>query len=178
MRFHELRLAGAHLIELVPVSDHRGFNARAWCAQEFEDRGLAFRMVQTNVIFNHAKGTLRGMHYQAPPMAEAKLFRVTRGSIYDVIVDLRPESPTYKHWTSVQLDEGSTVMLYVPEGFAQGFITLRDNTEVVYQVSAPFSPNHGRGFRYDDRAFKIPWPIPVEVVSDKDLGWPEFEETK
>lgn len=114
------------------------------------------------------------MHYQMPPMAEAKLFRVTRGSIYDVIVDLVPDSPTYKRWTSVELQADTYAMLYLPEGFAQGFLTLEDDTEVTYQVSAYFSPEHGRGFRYDDPAFQILWPLEVEVISEKDKTWPDF----
>jgi dTDP-4-dehydrorhamnose 3,5-epimerase len=176
--FRELSLAGAHLIELEPVRDHRGFNARTWDAQNFADFGLTTRMVQTNVIYNTSRGTLRGMHYQVPPMAEAKLFRVTRGSIHDVIVDLRPESPTYKSWTGLELGADSYTMLYVPEGFAQGFVTLEDDTEVTYQVSAPYAPDHARGFRFDDPAFQIAWPLEVEVISARDKSWPAFEEPR
>jgi dTDP-4-dehydrorhamnose 3,5-epimerase len=130
MLFHELPVKGAFLIDLEPIHDVRGFNARAWSAQEFEGHGLVSRIVESNVIFNRAKATLRGMHYQVSPMAEAKSFRVTRGSIYDVIVDIRRESPTYLEWTSVELAEASHRMLHVPEGVAQRFMTLEENTEV------------------------------------------------
>jgi dTDP-4-dehydrorhamnose 3,5-epimerase len=174
--FRELSIHGAFVIELERVPDHRGFNARAWDAQEFEALGLSARIVQSNIIYNAAKGTLRGMHYQAAPMAESKLFRVTRGSMYDVIVDIRRGSPTFRVWTSVELDALSYRMLYVPEGVAQGFMTLEDATEVTYQVSAPFSPEHGRGFRHDDPAFGIEWPLKVQVISEKDRTWPDFEE--
>lgn len=175
MRFRPLALEGAYLIELEPIRDHRGFNARAWCAGEFEDHGLCARFVQTNVIANGLRGTLRGLHLQAPPMAEAKLFRVTRGAVFDAIVDLRPGSPTHGRWAGVELCAAAYHMLYVPEGFAQGFQTLEDDTELTYQVSAFYSPEHGRGFRYDDPAFGIRWPLEVAAISQKDLGWPPFE---
>lgn len=178
MLFHDLPLAGACLVEPEPIPDHRGFNARTWCEEEFAEHGLTARMVQTNLIYNRSKATLRGMHCQVPPMAEAKLFRVTRGSIYDVIVDLRQDSSTYTRWTSVDLRADSLAMLYVPEGFAQGFLTLEDDTEVTYHVSASFSPRHGRGFRYDDPAFGIEWPLKVEVISERDTAWPDFEEER
>lgn len=178
MLFHDLPLRGAHLIELESVADHRGFNARAWCAREFEEHELTTRMVQTNVVHSRCKGTLRGMHYQLPPMAEAKLIRVTKGSIYDVIVDLVPSSPTYGDWTSAVLRADSYRMVYMPEGFAHGFLTLEDDTEVTYQVSAFFSPEHSRGFRHDDPAFGIRWPSPVEVISEKDKAWRDFERAR
>jgi dTDP-4-dehydrorhamnose 3,5-epimerase len=174
MRFQELPIDGAYLIELQPIHDRRGFNARAWSAQEYEAHGLVNRIVESNVIFNRAKATLRGMHYQVPPMAEAKSFRVTHGAIYDVIVDIRQDSPTHMEWTSVELAEDTPRMLYVPEGVAQGFMTLEDNTEVTYHVSASYSPGHGRGFRYDDPAFGIRWPLEPRVMSDKDRDWPGF----
>lgn len=174
MRFLPLPLAGAYVIELEPVRDHRGFNARAFCAREFEAQGLCPRFVQTNIIANGPRGTLRGMHWQAPPAAEVKLFRVTRGAIYDVVVDLRPGSPTYAEWTSVELHARDYRMLYVPEGFGQGFQTLEDETELTYQVSAFYTPEAGRGFRPDDPAFGIRWPLPVSAISDKDRSWPDF----
>ncbi len=174
MRFLPLPLAGAYVIELEPVRDHRGFNARAFCAREFEAQGLCPRFAQTNIIANGPRGTLRGMHWQAPPAAEVKLFRVTRGAIYDVVVDLRPGSPTYAEWTSVELHARDYRMLYVPEGFGQGFQTLEDETELTYQVSAFFTPEAGRGFRPDDPAFGIRWPLPVSAISDKDRSWPDF----
>jgi dTDP-4-dehydrorhamnose 3,5-epimerase len=173
--FTETRLAGAFLVDLERREDSRGFNARAWCAEEFAERGLVSSFVQSNVIVNHRRGTLRGFHYQAPPFGEDKLFRCVRGAIHDVIIDLRPASPTYREWVSVELSEESFRLLYVPKGFAQGFLTLVDSTEVSYQVSQPYSPAHGRGVRFDDPAFAIPWPIPVSVISEKDRSWPDFE---
>lgn len=176
MRFVPLDLDGAYLIELERIEDHRGFNARAWCREEFEEQGLDVGLAQINVIANRRRGTLRGFHYQAPPMSETKLFRVVRGGIYDVIVDLRPDSPTYRRWAAVELWADRYTMLFVPAGFGQGFQTLEDDTELVYQVSQPYSPEHGRGFRYDDPAFGIDWPLPVTEISQKDLDWPVWQE--
>lgn len=175
MIFAELSLAGAYLISLEPIRDHRGYNTRAWCEREFAAAGLSTSFVQANVIFNHKRGTLRGMHYQTAPMAEAKLFRVTSGRIYDVVVDLRQESSTYGQWTGVELSAAEQCALLVPEGFAQGFQTLEDNTELTYQVSQFFSPSHGAGFRYDDLAFNIDWPLEVTEISTKDANWLPFE---
>lgn len=176
MRFHPLPLAGAYRLELLPVADHRGLNARLFCEREFEAHGLESRFVQTNLIVNGPRGTLRGFHYQVPPHAEAKLFRVTRGAIFDVIIDLRPGSPSRGQWTSLELRAGEPSLLYVPPGFAQGFQTLEDDTELTYQVSAFYAPDAGRGIRYDDPAFEIPWPLPVAAISDKDRSWPDFTE--
>jgi dTDP-4-dehydrorhamnose 3,5-epimerase len=174
MKFTPLPLEGAYLIELEPIADHRGFNARSWCAHEFSEQGLVPSVVQTNVIGNRRRGTLRGFHYQAPPKAETKLFRVTRGGIYDVIVDLRRDSPTYRRWTSVELWADDYMMLYVPEGLGQGFQTLVDDTELTYQVSEFYSPEHGRGFHYDDPAFGVTWPLEVTEISEQDLNWPNW----
>jgi len=174
MIFRPLRLNGAYLIDLEQIEDERGFNARAFCEREFDERGLPSRMVQTNIIQNHQRGTLRGMHYQAPPMQDAKLFRVTRGAIYDVIVDLRPASSTICAWEAVELRAGGP-MLFVPGGFGQGFQTLDDDTELTYQVSAFHSAAHGRGFRYDDPVFRIEWPLPVTVISEKDRSWRNYK---
>lgn len=176
MRFDELELPGAYLVELEPIRDHRGFNARAWCEREFAEMGLETRVAQVNVIRNRERGTLRGFHYQAPPRAETKLFRVTRGAIFDVIVDLRPESPTFGEWTSVELRAQDYRMLYVPERFAQAFQTLEPDTELTYQVSEFYAPEYGRGIRYDDPAFDIPWPLPVTEISEQDESWPDFDE--
>ena len=175
MRFRELPLAGAHIVELDLHEDDRGFNARTWCAGELAAAGLTAVLAQSNVIFNRSRGTLRGLHFQRPPYAEAKLFRVTRGAIWDVIVDLRPESPTYLRWESVELRAGEHRMLYVPERFGQGFITLEDETEVTYQVSAPYTPEAGDGIRYDDPVLGIEWPLDVRVISEKDRSWPPFD---
>jgi dTDP-4-dehydrorhamnose 3,5-epimerase len=174
MIFHPLKLEGAYLVELERIHDDRGFNARAWCEREFAAQGLSAPPRQTNIIANRAKGTLRGMHWQDPPRAESKLFRVTRGAIFDVIVDLRPASPTYGEWLGVELSAGAYTMLYVPEQFGQGFQTLTDDTELTYQVTEFYSPDHGRGFRWDDPAFGISWPLEVSVISEKDRGWPNF----
>lgn len=176
MRFQALPLEGAFRIELEPIRDQRGFNARSFCAHEFAARGLCDHFVQTNVIANGPRGTLRGFHYQVPPHAEAKLFRVTRGAIHDVIIDLRPGSPTYRRWHAVELAASAHTMLYVPEGFAQGFQTLADDTELTYQVSAFYAPDHGRGIRHDDPAFGIRWPLEPTAISDKDRSWPDFED--
>lgn len=175
MRFRELSLAGAHVVELELHEDDRGFNARTWCADELAANGLTAVLAQSNVIFNRSRGTLRGLHFQRPPYAEAKLFRVTRGAIWDVIVDLRPESPTYLQSESLELRAGVHRMLYVPERFGQGFITLEDETEVTYQVSAPYTPEAGDGIRYDDPALAIEWPVDVRVISEKDRSWPPFD---
>jgi dTDP-4-dehydrorhamnose 3,5-epimerase len=176
MKFIPLPLEGAFVIELEPIADHRGFNARSWCAREFAEHGLVARVAQTNVIANRRRGTLRGFHYQVPPRAETKLFRVTRGGIYDVIVDLRRESPTYRQWTSVELWAQDYRMLYVPEGFGQAFQTLVEDTELTYQVSEFYSPEHGHGFRYDDPAFAVTWPLEVSEISEQDLSWPDWTE--
>lgn len=178
MKFTPLKLAGAYTIELEPVCDHRGFNARQWCAREFAARGLKTTVAQSNIISNKLRGTLRGFHYQKSPRAEAKLFRVSRGAIFDVIIDLRRDSETYREWTSVELTADSYTMLYVPEGFAQAFQTLEANTELIYQVSEFYSPDYGRGIRYDDPYFAIPWPLDVSAISDQDRQWPDFEESR
>ena len=174
MRFVETGLSGAYLVELERREDDRGFNARTWCEREFRERGLTTRLAQANVIFNRTKGTLRGMHYQLPPHAESKLFRVTRGAIHDVIIDLRPESPTYEQWEAFELTADGYRMLYVPERFGQGFQTLEDDTELTYQVSESYAPESERGIRYDDPAFGIGWPLAVDVISEKDKSWPDY----
>lgn len=174
MIFTETELPGAYLIDIEAREDERGFNARLWCAREFAELGLETCVVQANTIFNRRRGTLRGLHYQSPPHAEAKLFRCLRGAIYDVIVDLRPESPTYRRWLGVELDAASRRMLYVPPRFAQGFVTLEDSTEVTYQVSEYYAPDYERGIRYDDPAFCISWPTEAAVISPKDRSWPDF----
>jgi dTDP-4-dehydrorhamnose 3,5-epimerase len=172
--FKETKLQGAYLIQLKELVDDRGFFARTWCQREFDEMGLVARIVQANMSFNHKKGTLRGMHYQVSPYEETKLIRCTRGAIYDVIVDLRADSPTYCQWIGAELTADNHHMLFVPEGFAHGFQTLKDDTEVTYQVSQFYTPGAERGARYDDTAFGIDWPIPVSAISDKDKGWPVY----
>lgn len=174
MLFTPAKLAGAYLIDLEKRADDRGFFARTWCRNEFRAQGLVEEFVQANVSYNRRKGTLRGMHYQLAPHEEVKLVRCTRGRIYDAIVDLRPGSPTYLQWIGVELSAANYRMLYVPAGFAHGFQTLEDETEVTYQVSAFYAPQAERGARYDDPAFGIQWPLPVEVISEKDRTWPDF----
>ncbi len=172
MFFKETKLKGAYIIELDRLEDKRGFNARAWCQKEFEAQGLVSQLVQTNIIFNKKMGMLRGMHYQVEPAEETKLFRCTRGAIYDVIIDMRSNSPTYKQWLGLELTEENYRMLYVPQNFAQGFLTLENNTEITYQVSQFYSPQFERGIRYNDPAFQIKWPIDVRMLSNKDKSWP------
>jgi len=172
MIFRETILKGAFVIEMEKFEDKRGFFARAWCQKEVEANGLVSRVVQTNISFNKKRGTLRGMHYQVAPYEQIKLVRCTRGVIYDVIIDLRPDSPTFRKWTGVELTAENYTMLYVPENFAHGFQTLEDNTEVTYQVSQFYSPESERGVRYDDPVFQVAWPLPVEVISEKDIAWP------
>lgn len=174
MRFTEVHLKGAYIVELEKLSDERGFFARSWCQNEFERHGLKPIVVQANVSFNKKKGTLRGMHYQISPYEETKLVRCTRGAIYDVIIDLRPDSHTYKQWAGVELTADNYKMLYVPENFAHGFQTLQDNTEVTYQVSQFYAPGSEKGIRWEDRAFGIEWPLEVQVISDKDKSWPDY----
>lgn len=175
MIFKEARLKGAFIIEPERIEDHRGFFARAWCQKEFEAHGLNPRLVQINLSFNKKRGTLRGMHYQITPNQEAKLFRCTRGAMYDVMIDLRPESPTYLEWLGVELRADNSRMLYVPEGFANGYQALTDNTEVFYQVSQFYSPDSERAIRWDDPIFGIKWPETDNlVISEKDKNWPDY----
>lgn len=175
MTFQETRLSGVFEINLEPAHDSRGFFARSWCQKEFENRGLDPKVVQCNVSFNIRKGTLRGMHYQGTPKAEAKLVRCTSGSIYDVVIDLRPQSPTFKNWIAAVLTSERRNMIYVPEGCAHGFLTLEDKTEVFYQMSEFYSPESARGVRWDDPAFQIVWPAKAEVISERDRNYADFE---
>jgi dTDP-4-dehydrorhamnose 3,5-epimerase len=172
MIFHELKLGGAYLIELQPHTDARGQFARAWCREEFGRQGLATDFVQGNVSVNPQVGTVRGMHYQRPPHGEVKLVRCVRGAIYDVIVDVRPDSPTYRQWFGVELSPKALSMLYIPVDFAHGFQTLEPDSEVNYLVSSAYAPGAGAGLRYDDPALGIDWPLPVTLVSAQDSNWP------
>jgi dTDP-4-dehydrorhamnose 3,5-epimerase len=175
MLFEETKLSGAFIIDLDRKSDARGYFARGFCAKEFEEHGLKPTIAQYNISFNHKRGTLRGLHYQVPPATETKLVRCTRGAIYDVIVDLRPDSPTYLQHIGVELTAENGRALYVPEMFAHGYQTLTDNTEVMYPVSEFYTPGCERGARHDDPKFGIEWPLPVVVISDKDANWPLVE---
>jgi dTDP-4-dehydrorhamnose 3,5-epimerase len=175
MIFHETKLPGVFEIHLEPKGDGRGLFARSWCQREFEKYGLNPITVQCNVSFNEKKGTLRGMHYQGDPHPEAKLVRCTQGSVYDVVVDLRPGSTTFKKWISVILTTANRSMIYVPEGFGHGFLTLEDRTEVLYQMSEFYYPELSRGVRWNDPAFQFDWPAQPMVMSDRDRAYPDFE---
>ena len=175
MIFHETKLAGVVEIEMDLHRDERGLFARSWCEREFREHGLDPRLVQCSLSFNERKGTLRRVHYQAAPNQEAKLVRCTKGSIYDVAVDLRPQSATFRQWIGTELTAGNRRALYIPADCAHGFLTLEDETEVFYQMSQFYHPESARGVRWDDPAFGIVWPGKVEVISDRDLRHPDFE---
>jgi dTDP-4-dehydrorhamnose 3,5-epimerase len=174
MRFLKAPLAGAMLIELERHEDERGFFARTWSQEEFAAQGLATRLVQCSISYNLRRGTLRGMHYQLPPFAEDKLVRVTHGRIYDVLVDLHPDSDTFLKWYGVELSRENRLSLYVPQGFAHGFETLADDTEVYYQMSESYAPDHARGFRWDDPKIGLTLPEPVAVIAERDRTFPDI----
>jgi dTDP-4-dehydrorhamnose 3,5-epimerase len=175
MIFRETKIAGVIEIDLEIRADERGFFARSWCRREFEARGLDSNLVQCNVSYNKRRGTLRGMHYQQEPHAECKLVRCTRGAIYDVVVDLRRNSHTFGQWSSLTLTAENRHMIFVPEGCAHGFLTLDDDVEVFYQMSEFYEPKAARGVRFDDPQFRIEWPEPVKVISERDRNYPSFE---
>lgn len=175
MKFVPTGIPGAFVVELEPVEDARGMFARAWCADEFARAGLNDALKQCNVSFNTRRGTLRGMHYQAAPSPEAKTIRCTRGSIYDVILDLREASAAFGRWFATELSGSNRKMVYAPEGVAHGFITLEDASEVFYQMSEAYDPALARGVRWDDPAFQICWPIPVAVLSPRDSSFPLYK---
>jgi len=172
MIFKETTLKGSFIIDFEPIADERGFFARSFCQREFASHKLNAHIAQCNISFNKNRGTLRGMHFQKAPEAEAKLVRCTQGSIYDVIIDLRPESPTYCHWIAVELTADNYRALYIPEGLAHGFQTLVDNSEVFYQMSVFYAPEFASGVRWDDPAFGITWPLTDPIISDKDRLYP------
>jgi dTDP-4-dehydrorhamnose 3,5-epimerase len=174
MRFTPTELAGVVVVDFEPLADERGFFARSFCRDEFAAHGLRTDVIQCNVSFNRRRGTLRGMHFQVAPLAEAKLVRCTRGRLLDVVVDLRPGSASFCRWIGVELGGDATRhrALYVPEGFAHGFQTLEDDTEVFYQMFERYSPEHARGVRWDDPAFGIRWPLPDPILSDRDRTYP------
>jgi dTDP-4-dehydrorhamnose 3,5-epimerase len=175
VRFLTTGLAGAFVIEQERHADARGYFARTWCRTELESQGLEAGLAQSSVSFNRRRGTLRGLHYQAPPFAEVKVVRCTRGSVFDVAVDLRPGSPTFRGWTSVELTEENGRALYIPRGFAHGFVTLADATEVTYLISAPYDQPSARGVRWDDPILGISWPGPVEVIAPRDRDYPDLD---
>lgn len=174
MVFRQTELKGAYLIELEPIADERGFFARTFCRREFERHGLNPTVAQCSISCNRAKGTLRGMHYQAAPHGEVKLVRCLAGSIYDVIIDLRPDSATRGKWLAVELGTRHGSMLYIPEGFAHGFQTLEDDTQVLYQISEFYEPASARGVRWDDPAFAIDWPVGPRILSERDRSYPDY----
>jgi dTDP-4-dehydrorhamnose 3,5-epimerase len=172
--FCESKLRGVFEIRLERKCDERGFFARSWCRHEFEWHGLNPELAQCNISFNTRKGTLRGIHYQVVPYEEVKLVRCTQGEVYDVVIDLRPCSPTFKQWVGITLTAAERNMIYVPAGYGHGFLTLQDETEVFYQMSELYNPESARGVRWDDRQFGIAWPIPVTSISERDRTYPDF----
>lgn len=176
MIFKETTLPGAYVIESEKINDHRGCFARLWCKKEFQQHGLKSDLAQSNAGFNHRRGTLRGLHFQKAPHAEVKVVRCTRGAMFDVIVDLRPESSTYKHWFGAELNDENGKMIYVPEGFAQGYITLLDNTEMTYHTSEFYTAEAASGVRYDDPEFGIQWPLAATIISEQDRNWPLIQQ--
>lgn len=172
MQFTASRIPGAWVIDVKKIADHRGFFAMTWLPEEFRQRGIDPALAQCNLAFNHRRGTLRGMHFQKEPFAQAKLVRATRGSLLDVIVDLRPDSPTYRHWDSAELTADNHRMLYMPGGVAHGYLTLTDDVEAYYHASTPWAPQAESGVRWNDPAFGITWPFEPVVISEKDRNWP------
>jgi dTDP-4-dehydrorhamnose 3,5-epimerase len=175
MKFSPTKISGVVVIELERRSDERGFFARQWCADELAKAGLDANVSQINTSHSIAKGTLRGVHFQNHPHAEVKIVRCVRGAVFDVAVDLRPASPTFRQWIGLELDAENGRMLYIPKGCGHGFITLSPDTDLVYQASVPYAGSSASGVRYDDPAFAIAWPGKVEVISDQDRSWPLFE---
>lgn len=175
MQFQPTPLAGAFVIEIDAAVDDRGFFARTWCEREFAAQGIAMPVRQCNISVNRARHTLRGMHYQAAEHAEAKVVNCARGAVHDVIIDLRPASPTFKRHYAIELNDDNRRMLYIPPGFAHGFETLVDRTEVHYLMSSFYEPRAARGVRWDDPAFGIRWPAPPQMMSDRDRRFPDFE---
>jgi dTDP-4-dehydrorhamnose 3,5-epimerase len=173
MRFLATVLPGVHVLEQERHEDARGFFARTWCARELSEKGLDGSLCQTSVSFNHRRGTLRGLHYQAVPHAEVKVVRCARGALFDVAVDVRPDSPSFRKWVGVELTADNGRALYIPKGFAHGFYTLADATEVEYLISTEYRPEAARGLRYDDGYFQVVWPGPVSVIADRDRDYPD-----
>jgi dTDP-4-dehydrorhamnose 3,5-epimerase len=178
MIFTESPLPGAFLVEMEPLADERGFFARTYCADEFAAQGLGVDLHQCSVSFNARKGTLRGLHYQDAPHEEHKLVRCTAGAIFDVIVDIRPQSPSYRRWFGTDLTAQNRRSLFIPAGYAHGFLTLSDDAEVYYMISVPHAPEYSRGCRWNDPAFGIQWPMKPSVISSRDAAYPLLEPTR
>lgn len=174
MRFEAISLDGAWLVHPEPMQDDRGFFVRTFCVNEFRDRGLETGFPQHSVSCSFRKGTVRGMHFQRSPHGEVKLVRCLSGSIWDVIIDIRPESPTFRQWRGFELSADNGLQLYIPKGFAHGFQTLSDDTRVNYLISEFYAPTAASGVRYNDPAFDVAWPLPVTTIAEKDLQWPDF----
>ncbi|MGE3246661.1 MAG: dTDP-4-dehydrorhamnose 3,5-epimerase family protein [Beijerinckiaceae bacterium] len=174
MKFHETGLAGVFEIEAEPVADKRGAFARLYCPEEFSRAGISYSLAQINLSRNPAQYTLRGMHWQDPPFAEAKFVRCMTGRIWDVVADIRKDSPTYKKWIAREIDAKKANAIFIPEGYAHGFITLDPDTDVLYQMGRMYEPGHARGFRFDDPLFGIEWPHAPEMIGDADWNWPAF----
>lgn len=172
MIFTETKIPGAWIIDIKPIHDQRGFFAMTWLPNELQARGMNPSLAQCNLAHNHTRGTLRGMHFQHAPHAQAKIVRATRGALLDVIVDLREESPTFRQWEAVELTAENRRMLYMPEGIAHGYLTLEDDTEALYFASAPWAPTAESGVRWNDPAFAVAWPFDPVVISEKDAAWP------
>lgn len=175
MKFTPLSLKDAYLIQPNFIEDNRGFFARSFCTQEFKNHGLNPHLEQCNISYNYKMGTMRGMHYQIGDKSEDKVVRCTMGKIYDIIIDLRLSSETYRHWVGLELSAQNRLMLYIPQGFAHGFQTLEDDTEVFYQMTESFSPEHARGIRWNDPSFNLQWPYDPTVISAKDQQYPDFD---
>jgi dTDP-4-dehydrorhamnose 3,5-epimerase len=165
---------GAWVVDIEPIADERGFFARSWCREEFRRQGLNSDLAQCNISFNERKGTLRGLHYQEQPYSETKIIRCTAGAIYDVIVDIRPTSRSYRQWLAMELSAANRKMLYVPKGFAHGFQVLQEASEVFYQMSECFHPESAKGIRWNDVAFAVRWPLSDPILSPKDRSYPDF----
>jgi dTDP-4-dehydrorhamnose 3,5-epimerase len=176
MRFTATEIAGAWLIDIDRLADERGFFARVWCRQEFAAHGCETDLVQASLAYTERRGTLRGLHYQAAPHEEAKLVRCVRGSAYVVIADRRPKSASYRRWIAAELTADNRRALYVPPGCAQGYQTLADDTELLYQMTTAYAPQSARGIRHDDPAFAIAWPLPITLISDRDQSWPDYQD--
>lgn len=174
MIFVETKLKGAYLVELKKHEDNRGFFARGWDQTLLEQQGLIGNVTQQNIAFSKTKGTVRGLHYQRTPHQETKFIRCTRGAVFDVIVDLRPDSPTCKQWLGITLSMDDYRVLYMPKDFAHGFQALEDNSEIMYLVSEPYAPAFEAGIRYNDPSIRVEWPLPVTMISEKDMSWPDF----
>lgn len=174
MQFTETEIRGAFILDAEQIADERGFFARSWARDEFEAHGLNPHLAQCNLSYNHRKGTVRGMHWQAAPHAETKLVRCTQGSLYDVIVDLRSDSPTYLRWIGVELTAENRRALYIPEGCGHGFQTLEDATEILYMITEYYAPAAARGMRWNDPAIMVTWPLEVAVISERDARYPDF----